>query len=144
MGVGVVEKNERPTAGISASVTGDLLGGATSSIVAVAYGLSFASLIFAPPLLPWLGIGIVGTFLTMAVSAAIMSTRGTFPFVVAGPDGATSAVTASLVAALVQRLNEMGPPDDLLAPIMITMALGTALTGILLCALGFLLSLIHI
>jgi SulP family sulfate permease len=136
--VGVAEKTKKPTAGIWTSVTGDLLGGATSSIVAVAYGLSFASLIFAPPLLPWLGIGIVGTFLTMAVSAAIMSTRGTFPFVVAGPDGATSAVTASLVAALVARLTEIGLPDDLLAPIMITMALGTALTGLLLCALGFL------
>ncbi len=138
LSVSVVASNKRPNAGILASVTGDLLGGATSSIVAVAYGLSFASLIFAPPLLPWLGIGIVGTFLTMAVSATIMSMRGTFPFVVAGPDGATSAVTASLVAALVQRLNEVGPPDDLLAPIMIIMALGTALTGLLLCALGFL------
>jgi SulP family sulfate permease len=138
LSVGIVDKSKRPFAGMLASVTGDLLGGATSSIVAVAYGLSFASLIFAPPLLPWLGIGIVGTFMTMTVSAAIMSMRGTFPFVVAGPDGATSAVTASLVAALVARLNEIGPPDDLLAPIMIVMAIGTALTGVLLCALGFL------
>ena len=31
----------------------------------------------------------------------------------------------------------MGPPDDLLAPVMIVVALATALTGILLFCLGF-------
>ena len=40
--------------------------------------------------------------------------------------------------ALIERLNEVGAPDDLLAPVMIIVALGTAMTGLLLCALGFL------
>jgi SulP family sulfate permease len=117
---------------------GDLFGGLSSSIVAIAYGLSFASLIFAPPLSPWLANGVTATFISMAVCAAIMASFSSLPFAVAGPDGATSAVTATLVAALVERLNEVGPPDDLLAPIMIVVALGTALTGGALCLLGFL------
>jgi SulP family sulfate permease len=136
--VDVINKDKSRLAGLLAGAAGDLLGGATSSIVAVAYGLSFASLIFAPPLLPWLGIGIVATFITMTISAAIMAARGTFPFVIAGPDGATAAITASLVAALIDRLNDVGAPDDLLAPVMIVVALGTAMTGLLLCVLGFL------
>jgi len=122
--------------GLVATGFGDLLGGVSSSIVAIAYGLSFASLIFTPPLLPWLANGIAATFLAMAIGAAIMATRSSLPFVVAGPDGATSAVTATLVAALIERLNEVGAPDDLLAPIMIVIALGTAFTGIILCLLG--------
>ena len=116
----------------------DLFGGLSSSIVAIAYGLSFASLIFAPPLQPWLANGVTATFISMAVCAAIMALRSSLPFAVAGPDGATSAVMATLVAALVERLEEIGPPDDLLAPIMIVLAISTVLTGIVLCLLGFL------
>jgi SulP family sulfate permease len=100
--------------------------------------LSFASLIFAPPLSPWLASGVVATFLTMAVSAAIMASWSSFRFVIAGPDGATSAVTAALVAALLERVIDVGAPDDLLAPVMIVVALGTMMTGVLLCTLGVL------
>ena len=39
--------------------------------MSVAYGLSFAALIFAPPLTPWIAYGIAATFLTTAISAAI-------------------------------------------------------------------------
>jgi sulfate permease, SulP family len=117
-------------------LAGDLFGGLCSSVLAVAYGLSFASLIFAPPLTPWLSSGVTATFITMAVSAAVMAWRSSLPFVVAGPDGATAAVTATLVAALLAKLQDAGAPDDLLAPVMIVMALGTGLTGLLLYGLG--------
>jgi SulP family sulfate permease len=117
---------------------GDLFGGLSSSIVAIAYGLSFASLIFAPPLQPWLANGVAATFIAMAVCAIVMACFSSLPFAVAGPDGATSAVMATLVAALIERLDEVGPPDDLLAPIMIVLTIATALTGITLGLLGFL------
>ena len=116
--------------------SGDLLGGFSSSVLAIAYCFSFASLIFAPSLSPWLANRVVATFLTMAISAAVMSARSSLPFVIAGPDGATSAVTAALVAALLQRLREEGAPDDLLAPVMIVVALATAITGGFLYLLG--------
>ncbi len=115
---------------------GDLLGGLSSSVLAIAYCFSFASLIFAPSLSPWLANGVVATFLTMAISAAVMSARSSLPFVIAGPDGATSAVMAALVAALLQRLRDAGAPDDLLAPVMIVVALTTAIAGGFLYLLG--------
>ncbi len=117
---------------------GDLFGGLSSSVVAVAYGLSFASLIFAQPLQPWLASGVTATFVSMAVCAAAMALFSSLPFAIAGPDSATSAVMATLVTALLGRLDEVGLPDDLLAPIMIVVAIGTALTGLALCLLGFL------
>ena len=66
--------------------------------------------------------------------------RSSLPFAIAGPDGATVAVTATLVVALLGRLSAEGAPDDLLAPVMIVMGLSAALTGLLF----FGLSLIHI
>ena len=49
--------------------------------------------------------------------------RSSLPFAIAGPDGSTAAVTATLVAALIERLIAEGAPDDLLAPVMIVLAL---------------------
>ena len=62
--------------------------------------------------------------------------RGSLPFAIAGPDSSTSAVTAVLAAALVERLIAAGVGDQLLKPTLIVIAIGSALTEILLCGLG--------
>ncbi|MBC8020249.1 MAG: sulfate permease, partial [Methyloceanibacter sp.] len=93
-------------------------------------------MIFAPPLSTWLAYGIAATFITSAVTAAIVALRSSLPFAIAGPDPTTVAVTATLVGALMTRLVDQGVPDDLLAPVAIIMALSAALAGILLCGLG--------
>lgn len=132
----VAGTTQRPIAGQFAALSRDVFAGLITSTIAVAYGLSFAALIFAPPLTPWLAYGIAATFLTTAVSSAIVAARGSLPFAIAGPDGATAAVTATMVAHFLERLSSHGAPDDLLAPVMIVMALSAALAGILLCGLG--------
>ena len=124
------------TAGRISAQSRDLFAGAAASIMSVAYGLSFAALIFAPPLNTWIAYGIAATFIASAIGAAFVALRSSLPFAIAAPDGATSAVTATLAATVAERLIAMGPPDDLLAPVMIVVALSTALTGILLFALG--------
>lgn len=106
----------------------DIFAGLVASVITIAYGLSFAALIFAPPLNTWLAYGIAATFITSAVTAAIVAVRSSLPFAIAGPDPTTVAVTATLVSALMVRLGEQGLPDDLL--------LSAALTGVLLFGLG--------
>ena len=96
-------------------------------------GLSFAALIFAPPLSTLLAYGIAATFITTAIGASIVAARSSVPFAIAGPDPTTVAVTATLVTALMARFAAEGAPDDLLAPVIIIMALAAALTGLLLC-----------
>ncbi len=115
----------------------DIFAGLVGSVMSVAYGLSFAALIFAPPLNTWLAYGIAATFVTMAIGAAIVAASSSLPFAIAGPDPTTVAVTATLVSALMARFAADGAPDDLLAPVMIVMALAAALSGILLIGLGF-------
>ena len=117
---GAAGANNSPVTGQVAALSRDVFAGLITSIVAVAYGLSFAALIFAPPLTPWIAYGIAATFLTTAISA-IIAARSSLPFAIAGPDGATAAVTATMVAHFLRQLDAEGAPDDLLAPVMIVM-----------------------
>ena len=125
-----------PVTGLFLAQSKDLFAGIAASIMSVAYGLSFAALIFTPPLHTWLAYGIAATFITSAISASFVAARSSLPFAIAAPDGATAAVTATLAASVAERLIAEGPPDDLLAPVMIVVALATALTGLLLWGLG--------
>jgi len=110
MSVNGVASGKPATADLIAKAGRDLFAGLVTSVMAVAYGLSFAALIFAPPLTPWIAYGIAATFLTSAVAAAIVSARSSLPFAIGGPDGATAAITASLIGALVERLIASGAP----------------------------------
>jgi SulP family sulfate permease len=114
----------------------DAFAGAICWILSAAYCLSFAALIFSGPLSPYLSTGVAVTFLSAAVGAAVVAWRSSFNFAIAGPDNATSAVTAALVAALMARLAASGG-THLLGAALIVMALATAGTGLLLCFLGF-------
>ncbi|MFZ2019894.1 MAG: SulP family inorganic anion transporter, partial [Methyloceanibacter sp.] len=114
----------------------DIFSGLIASVLAIAYGLSFAALIFAPPLSTWIAYGLAATFITTAVSGSIVAARSSIPFAIAGPDPTTVAVTATLVTALLARFAKEGAPDDLLAPVIIIMALSASLSGILLLGLG--------
>ncbi len=78
-----------------------------ASVMSVAYGLSFAALIFAPPLNTWLAYGIAATFIASAIGAAFVAVRSSLPFAIAAPDGATAAVTATLAATVAERLIAM-------------------------------------
>jgi SulP family sulfate permease len=113
----------------------DVLAGSICSVLSIAYCLSYAALIFSGPLSRWLSYGIAVTFLSAAIAAAVVAWRSSLPFAIAGPDTSTSAVTATLVAAMMARLAGEGT-SHLLEPALIVMALGTAATGVLLCVLG--------
>src|SRR5277367_3329867 len=114
----------------------DVFAGSVCSVLTIAYSLSYAALIFTGPLASFLSYGIAVTFLSAAVGGAIVALRSSLPFAVAGPDSSISVVIAALVATAVQRLVANGN-TELLAPTLIAMSLTTALTGLLLCVLGF-------
>jgi sulfate permease, SulP family len=114
----------------------DVFAGAVCSILSIAYCLSYAALIFTGPLDHALAYGVAVTFLSAAIGGAIVALRSSLPFAVAGPDSSISVVIAAMVATLIQRLAAHGGTDFLL-PGLIAMSLTTALTGLLLCVLGF-------
>ena len=71
------------TAGRISAQSRDLFAGAAASIMSVAYGLSFAALIFAPPLNTWIAYGIAATFIASAIGAAFVALRSSLPFAIA-------------------------------------------------------------
>jgi sulfate permease, SulP family len=125
----------RAEAGNDARPWQDLFAGLVSAVLSIAYGLSFAALIFSGPLTPWLAYGIAATFIA-ATGAAVVAARSSIPFMIAGPDGSTAAVTAAMTAALVGPLAATGT-ENLLAPALLMLTLSAGLTGLLLCTLGF-------
>ena len=114
----------------------DILGGSAASVLSITFGLSYALLIFAGPLSPYLSYGIAATFISSAVIATIIALGSSLPFAVAGPDSSTAAVTGILAASLVERIVAADPSAQLLSPLLITLALSTVVTGIVLCGLG--------
>jgi SulP family sulfate permease len=114
----------------------DLFAGAIGGVLSVAYGLSYAALIYSGPLSPWLAFGVSASLITSAISASVIAARSSLPFTIGGPDGSTSAVIAALAAASVERLVAAHAGSDLLHPVVIVIGLATAATGIFLGALG--------
>ena len=120
--------------GIGAALT-DVFAGAVCSILSIAYCLSYAALIFTGPLAHFLSYGVSVTFLSAAVAGAVVASRSSLFFAVAGPDSSISVIIAAMVATLMRRM-AAGGHSDVLEATLIVMALATAATGIVLCILG--------
>jgi SulP family sulfate permease len=114
----------------------DVLGGAAASVLTVTFGLSYALLIFAGPLAPYLSYGVAATFISSAVLAAVIALGSSLPFAVGGPESSTAAMTGILASSLVERMAAHDPTAPLLAPVLITLGLATIVTGIVLCGFG--------
>ena len=128
-----------PVTGITPSAKralNDILGGTAASVLTVTFGLSYALLIFAGPLSPYLSYGIAATFISSAVLATIVALGSSLPFAIAGPDSSTAAITGILAASLVERIQAVDLSASLLSPVLITLGLSTLLTGLVLCGLG--------
>jgi SulP family sulfate permease len=114
----------------------DVLGGGAASVLTVAFGLSYALLIFAGPLTPYLSYGVTAIFLSSAILAAVIALGSSLPFAIGGPESSTAAMTGILASSLVERMAAADPSAPLLAPVLITLAASTIVTGIALCGFG--------
>jgi sulfate permease, SulP family len=114
----------------------DVLGGSAASVLTVGFGLSYSLLIFAGPLAPYLSYGVAATFISSAVLAAVIGLGSSLPFAVGGPESSTAAMTGILASSMVERIVAADPSAPLLGPVLITLALTTIVTGIVLCCCG--------
>jgi len=114
----------------------DVYGGSAASVLTVTFGLSYALLIFAGPLTPYLSHGVAITFISSAVLGTVIALGSSLPFVVGAPDSSTAAMTGILASSLVERIVAADPSAPLLAPVLITLAAATIITGIVLCGFG--------
>jgi SulP family sulfate permease len=114
----------------------DVIGGSATSVLTVTFGLSYALLIFAGPLDPYLSYGVASTFISSAVLGSVIALGSSFPFAVAGPESSTAAMTGILASSLAERMIAADPTAPLLGPVLITLGLAAIVTGIVLCGFG--------
>jgi sulfate permease, SulP family len=114
----------------------DVLGGSAASVLTVTFGLSYALLIFAGPLAPYLSYGVATTFISSAVLAAVLALGSSLPFAIGGPESSTAAMTAILASSLVERMSVADTTAPPLAPVLITLGLASIATGVVLCGFG--------
>lgn len=119
-----------------AAILYDLFGASIAGTLTIAFGLSYAVLIFSGPLAPFLSYGISATFISAAVAAALIGLGSSFPYAIAGPDSSTAGVSAILCATLVEHIAATAPGVALLGPVLITLSAVTIVTGIVLCGFG--------
>jgi SulP family sulfate permease len=114
----------------------DILGGSAASVLTVTFGLSYSLLIFGGPLSPFLSYGVAATFIASAVLAAVIAVGSSLPFAISGPDSSTAAMTGILASSVVERMLVVDPSAPLLPAVLITLAVTTILTGMVLCCFG--------
>ncbi len=114
----------------------DVLGGSAASVLTVTFGLSYSLLIFGGPLSPYLSYGVALTFISSAILAGVIAVGSSIPFAVSGPESSTAAMTGILASSMAERIAAANPSAPLLVPILITLAIATILTGLVLCCFG--------
>ncbi|MGJ4941182.1 SLC26A/SulP transporter family protein [Bradyrhizobium sp. HKCCYLS1011] len=126
-----VDANPAPRRGFD-----DVFGGLAASVLTITYGLSYALLIFAGPLAPYLGQGLGITFIVSAAVAIVLALGSSLPFAIGAPESSTAAVTAILASSLVDRIVAVDPSAPVFAPVVITFGLTSIATGAILCGCG--------
>jgi SulP family sulfate permease len=114
----------------------DVLGGTAASVLTVTFGLSYALLIFAGPLAPYLSYGVATTFIASAILAFVVAAGSSLRFAIAAPETSTAAMTGIMASSLVERMADVDPAAPLLTPVLITFGLVSITTGIVLCGFG--------
>ena len=114
----------------------DILGGTAASVLTVTFGLSYSLLIFGGPLSPYLSYGVAAIFISSALLAGVIAVGSSLPFAVSGPESSTAAMTGILASSMAEHVAAANPSAPVLAPVLVTLALATVLTGIVLCCFG--------
>ena len=116
----------------------DLLSGSLVAAITLAYGCSFAALLFPGPLAAGAGLGVAMMLFGAGVAGVWISARSTLPLAVAGPDTPVMTAICALSAGIVLPLVETGglAVEAGIAMTASIVLLTTALVGLCLLALG--------
>ncbi len=118
------------------AVLKDILGGSAASVLTVTFGLSYSLLIFGGSLSPYLSYGVAATFISSAILAAVIALGSSLPFAISGPDSSTAAMSGILASSMAERIAAADPSAPVLPAALITLAVATVLTGVVLCCFG--------
>ncbi|MGF1512351.1 MAG: SulP family inorganic anion transporter [Elainellaceae cyanobacterium] len=113
-----------------------LAAGAVTGIIGVIRAISYAAIIFSGTLSAHLHVGVGLAVFSSAVISVVVALTSSLPGIIATPLAAPTAVLAVLAAALAETLSEAAAPQEVVVTVVAAIALGTALTGVILWVLG--------
>ncbi len=127
----------RPHDLTAATLPRDLLAGIVTSLVTVAYCISFAALIFQGPIAGGLALGLAMLLTATAITGIIVCLTSSLAPVDAGPDSPAVAVVSVLAASIAATLAAQGAgPDVQIVHVLVAITVSTFFTGLLLFGLG--------
>ena len=124
---------EAKGASLPTILTRDLLAGFVSCLVTIAFGLSFAAMIFNGELAASLSQGISMVLTCAGITIIVVSLMSPFYFAIAGPDSRPTAVQSTLAATLIGALS--GTPLAH-SSVLLALAASTSITGFFLYLAG--------
>jgi SulP family sulfate permease len=96
-------------------------------VLALAYGLSFAALIFSGKLEGGVGLAVDAAFGAIVIGGVLAALRSAFPFAIGGPDSNPTAVFAAVAATMATSLTlTRAVPTVLMMMVLITACSGIA------------------
>ncbi|WP_242442958.1 SulP family inorganic anion transporter [Magnetospirillum sp. 15-1] len=122
-----IRKEELPAA---------LVAGAVTGLVVVILSLSFAVLIFSGELAGHVGTAIGMALFTAVVVGGLVALFGSYPGTIAFPQDKIAPILALMASMIVAETPPGTDPEQLFATVATALMLATALTGLLLFALG--------
>ncbi|ESA38400.1 cyclic nucleotide-binding protein [Leptolyngbya sp. Heron Island J] len=109
--------------------------GLVTGIIGTIRAISYASLIFSGALALQLPIGLGITIFSTAITLAVVALTSTLPGIIATPLAAPTAILAIMAAGIAEELPQV-TTQELLATVLVMIALSALLTGGLLLLLG--------
>lgn len=116
----------------AADWTREAAGGTVAGMVAVAYALSYAALLFSGPLHALLPLGLGLCLVNAMLGAFWLSWRSQLPFAIGGPDGNTTSILAAMAAGVAAT-----GAGQAAGNVLVLLLLTTLLCAALFLALGF-------
>jgi len=128
---------KRPRPLDAATLGRDVVAGAISGVVQIAYCISFAALIFTGDLAGGFALGLAGLIMGTVITCVVISLTSTFSPVVGGPDSPAVAVMSVLASSIATALAAKGASSDaMILNVLVALSVSTLLTGILLYGTG--------
>jgi SulP family sulfate permease len=116
---------------------GDLTAGMLSMVVMLCYAMSLGTMIFSADLARYAGLGVPTAFISCVVTALVIALTSSMRMNIAGPDGNATAFLAGVAAGVASSARaDGGTPQTILLTVLITIALCSVVTGIILYAVG--------
>jgi sulfate permease, SulP family len=120
-----------------AGLLGDLTGGAVSSLMMLCYAMSLGTLIFSADLAHYAELGVPTALVSCIVTALVIALTSSMRVNIAGPDSNATAFLAGVAAGVASSVRaDGGSPQTILLTVLLSIALCSVVTGIVLFAIG--------